>query len=178
MRGMAGLLGEPVRAPGVDLLQVAGREHREQVPVPFGVKRLHRGDARRVVAAGLDDAHLARRALLLAEMPALGDELGGDLRRRAFQRGYRGVVRQAARPDEQHPAAKFRGGLPHRVPQQPRPPRRAERHRDTVDKYRYHRHRVDAAQQDLQRLRETVVDVHPLGQGHVDLGVEDGPDQS
>jgi hypothetical protein len=86
-------------------------------------------------------------------------------------------VRQAARPEEQNPAAERCGSVPYRVSEQPRPARRAERRRDTVDEHRHHRHHVDTAQQHLQGLRETVIDIHPLGQGHVDLGVQDGPGQ-
>ena len=177
MGGVAGLLGEPLRAPRVDLLQVTGREHGEQVLVPLRVERLHRRDAGGVPASGLDDAHLAGRALLRGQMAAVGDELRGDLRGRALKGRNRRIVRQAARADEQHPAAERRRGPADRLPEQPGAAGRAQRHGDAVDEHRHHRHPVDAAEQYLQRLREAVVDVHPLRQRHVDPGVQDGADQ-
>jgi hypothetical protein len=87
-------------------------------------------------------------------------------------------VRQAARADEQHPAVQRRGGAADRLPEQPGAAGRAQRHGHAVDEDGDHGHAVDAAQQHLQRLREAVIDVHPLGQRHVDFGVEHTADQA
>ena len=44
----------------------------------------------------------------------------------------------------------------------------------TIHEHRYNGHLVDAAEQDLERLHEAVVDGHPGGDGQVDSTVEHG----
>ena len=172
VRGVAGLFGEPVGGPRVDALEFARRHDREEVAVPLGIERLHGRDAGGVVASGVDDPLLTCGALLGREPATLGDQVRGDLGCRAFQGGHGRVVRQPARAEEQHPLVQVGGRRADDRPEQTRTPCRAERLGDAVDEHRDDRDAVDATEQHLQRLREAVVDVHPLRQRHVDLGVQ------
>jgi hypothetical protein len=101
-----------------------------------------------------------------------GDQSFDDMRGRALQGRHRRLVGEPPGPDEQHPLVQA-GEIPAEgLAEDAHPVHRGERRGDGVEKERDRRHRVQATEEDLQRLHHAVVDLHPQRHREVDSAVE------
>ena len=157
----------------VDGVQVVRGQLVEEGVVPVGVQRLEVALAGGEPLRGVQDVGPPLRGRLLGGVPA-GDEPFDDVRRRGLQGRHRRFVGQPAGPDEQHPLVQA-GQVPAEgLAEGADPVHRGERRGDGVDEERHRRHRVQPAEEDLQRLHHAVVDLHPQRHREVDPAVQRG----
>ncbi|MPM41869.1 hypothetical protein SDC9_88529 [bioreactor metagenome] len=175
MRGVPGVHGHRGRLVRVEAGRVTGGAVGHEGAVPLRVEVADRG-----LAAGE-----RRRALdhpALARLPGLGggaaavDQPLPDGGRGGVPLRHRRVVGEPAGGDQQHPLVQRRQVVTDRLAHPAHPPHRHERPGDAVDEDRHDRLGPQPAEQGLQRLHGTVVDVHPAREGQVDVGLLGVPD--
>ena len=166
MGRVARLGGDPRVRPAIDLGDPVGVEQLEQCVVPFGVERTQRALAACEVTGGGNDRGLAGTTLLGGHGLAVHDAPERSSRRR--RQGWHGrIVGQPAGSDDQDPLPERRQKVADGGAERPGALEWAQWGGDGVDEHGQHRHCRDVAEERLQGLNGSVVDVHTCRDRHV-----------
>ncbi|CAD5379623.1 hypothetical protein OF001_U70086 [Pseudomonas sp. OF001] len=172
MGGTAGQARQLGVAQAIQFGDAAVGQQVEERLVPFGVERVQRLRVVDEAARRIDHPLLARRALVGRQVAAAAHQAFGHARVHLGQLGHRRLVRQAAGGQQQHALVQRTGEVADGLAEQAGALEARQRRGDRVDEHRDHRATVETTEQQLQRLGESVVDLHAVGHRGVHPGLQ------